>query len=135
MAFDQAKNFVRGLTDASVTDTATTISVADASKFPDPANGEYNLVIWDEDSYPRPDQDPNVEIVRVSASDTTNDDLTVSRGQEDTVGASHPSGCAIQLAPTAKVLTDLQDKLSDGDTVYDIQKNGTDGTGIINFKT
>ena len=107
MALDQTANFVRGSTDASVDSTQTTISVVDASIFPDPSTSEYNLVLWDASSNPRPDQDPSVEIVRVTARDTGTDDLTVSRGQEGTSGASHPSGSALQLSPTAKMFSDI----------------------------
>jgi len=109
MVLDAVSNFVRGNTDASVDSTQTTVSVDDASIFPDPASdGEYNVVIWDVASHPRPDQDPAVEILRVTAIDTTNDDLTVTRGQETTSGASHPSGSAIHLSPTAKMFGDIE---------------------------
>lgn len=107
MPLDQTANFVRGNTDAATDSTQTTISVVDATIFPDPANGEYNLVFWDAENHPRPDQDASVEIVRVTGRDTTNDDLTVTRGQEATTGASHPSGAALQLSPTAKVFGDI----------------------------
>jgi len=109
MVLDAVSNFVRGNTDADADSTQTTVSVDDASIFPDPASdGEYNVVIWDVDSHPRPDQDPAVEILRVTAIDTTNDDLTVTRGQETTSGASHPSGSAIHLSPTAKMFGDIE---------------------------
>jgi len=107
MPLDQIANFVRGSTDAAVDSTQTTISVVDATVFPDPANGEYNLVLWDDGAHPRPDQDANVEIVRVTGRDTGTDDLTVDRGQELTSGASHPSGSALQLSPTAGVFDDV----------------------------
>ncbi len=128
MALDQIANFVRGSTDAATDSTQTTISVVDASVFPDPANGEYNLVLWYDNSYPRPDQDPDVEIVRVTARDTTNDDLTVTRGQEGTAGASHPSGSALQLSPTAKMFIDIPENFvsNTGDTVNgDLNVTGT----------
>jgi hypothetical protein len=108
MVLDAVSNFVRGSTDASVDSTQTTVSVVDASIFPDPSTeGEYNVVIWDVDAHPRPDQDPAVEILRVTGRDTTNDDLTVTRGQETTAGASHPSGSAVHLSPTAKMFGDI----------------------------
>jgi len=66
MALDQYANFVRGTLSAAVNSTQTTLSVSDATIFPDPANGEYNLVLWDAVTNPRPDQDPDVEIVRVT---------------------------------------------------------------------
>ena len=108
MVLDAVSNFVRGETDAALDDTETTVSVADASIFPDPAtDGEYNLVIWDASSFPRPDQDDGVEIVRVTARDTSGDDLTVTRGQEGTSASAHPDGSALHLSPTAKMFSDI----------------------------
>lgn len=118
MALDQTDNFVRGSTDASVDSTQTTISVVDASIYPDPANGEYNLVLWDVDSYQRPDQDPSVEIIRVTGRDTTNNNLTVTRGQESTSGASHPSGSALHLSPTAKMFGDISTEFADSNHTH-----------------
>jgi len=135
MPLDQIANFVRGSTDASVNSTQTTISVQDASIFPDPANGKYNLVLWDDGSHPRPDQDPDVEIVRVTGRDTTNNDLTVSRGQEGTSGVSHPSGSALQLSPTAAVFGDIaatdqpvEDFPTDDTTQGNVLKTQGDGS-------
>jgi len=109
MPLDAVSNFVRGETDSSINSTNTTLSVVDASIFPDPSTeGEYNTVIWDVANNPRPDQDPNVEVLRVTAIDTTNNDLTVTRGQEATTGASHPSGSAVHLSPTAKMFGDIE---------------------------
>ena len=113
MVLDPAANFVRGEVNASVASGDTTVSVTDASLFLDPSTeGEYNAVIWDAPSHPDPYQDPDREIVRVTAIDTTNDDLTVTRGQESTSDTSHPSGSAIQMSPTAKMFSDIDsDKL------------------------
>lgn len=109
MVLDPAANFVRGAADAAIGSADTTISVSDASIFPDPsADGDYNVVVWDADTHPRPDQDSNVEIVRVTGRDTNNDDLTVSRGQESTSAVNHPSGSALQLSPTAKMFGDIE---------------------------
>lgn len=151
MALDQADNFVRGDVNASIGFEDTTISVIDAGKFPDPSTSNYNLVLWDAANYKRPDADPDVEIVRVSGRDTTNNNLTVSRGEEGTAGTSHPDTSILELTPTAKLVNDLNTHIGNssahhtktatsdvtsanwGD--YEIQKNGTDGSGIINFKT
>lgn len=123
MALDQTANFVRGGVSSSVGSTDTTISVADASIFPDPSNGNYNLVIWDAGSYARPDLDPDVEIIRVTGRDTTADDLTVERGKENTTGVSHPSASELQLAPTAKMFDDIgQETTSE---VVDLSADGS----------
>ena len=109
MVLDAVSNFVRGNTDAEVGTDDTTVSVADASIFPDPAtDGEFNVVIWDVNNFPRPDQDGDVEILRVTERDTTDDELTVTRGQEMTSAAAHPEGSAIHLSPTAKMFTDIE---------------------------
>jgi len=116
MALDNYANFVRGALSASVDNSQTTFPVNDATIFPDPANGGYNLVVWDVGSHPRPDQDPDVEVVRVTARDTGTDELTVTRGQEATTGVSHPSGSALHLSYTAKLAADIEtDYVAEGE--------------------
>ena len=130
MVLDAVSNFVRGETDAALDDTQTTASVADASIFPDPAaDGEYNLVVWDSTSHPRPDQDDGVEIVRVTARDTTDDDLTVTRAQEGTSASAHPSGSALHLSPTAKMFSDIAETFTTADdNVEEFATAGGEGT-------
>ena len=114
MVLDAVSNFVRGTADAAVGASDTTVSVADASIFPDPeTDGEFNVVIWDVNNFPRPDQDSDVEIMRVTARDTTADELTVTRGQETTSAATHPEGSAIHLSPTAKMFSDIDSTFGD----------------------
>ena len=114
MVLDAVSNFVRGNTDAAVGTDDTTVSVADASIFPDPAtDGEFNVVIWDANNFPRPDQDSDVEIMRVTARDTDTNELTVTRAQEMTSAATHPEGSAIHLSPTAKMFSDIESTFGD----------------------
>ena len=114
MVLDAVSNFVRGNTDAEVGTEDTTVSVVDASIFPDPeTDGEFNVVIWDVNNFPRPDQDGDVEILRVTERDTTDDELTVTRGQEMTSAAAHPEGSAIHLSPTAKMFSDIESTFGD----------------------
>ena len=114
MVLDAVSNFVRGTADAAVGTSDTTVSVADASIFPDPeTDGEFNVVIWDVNNFPRPDQDGDVEIMRVTARDTTADELTVTRSQEMTSAAAHPEGSAIHLSPTAKMFSDIESTFGD----------------------
>ena len=114
MVLDAVSNFVRGTSDAAIAIGDTTISVADASIFPDPAtDGEFNVVIWNASNFPRPDQDANVEIVRVTARDTGSNELTVTRAQEMTSAAAHPDGSAIHLSPTAKMFSDIESTFAD----------------------
>ena len=114
MVLDAVSNFVRGNTDAEVGTEDTTVSVDDASIFPDPSSdGEFNVVIWDVNNFPRPDQDGDVEIMRVTARDTDTNELTVTRAQEMTSAAAHPEGSAIHLSPTAKMFSDIESTFSD----------------------
>lgn len=128
MVLDAVSNFVRGRTDAALTDSDTTVSVADASVFPDPAaDGEYNVVIWNANNFPRPDQDSDVEILRVTARNTTDDELTVTRGQEATSAAAHPEGSAVHLSPTAKMFSDIETTFAvEGDHADTHGYEGTD---------
>jgi len=114
MVLDAVSNFVRGTADAAIASGDTTISVADAGIFPNPAtDGEFNVVIWNANNFPRPDQDANVEIVRVTTRDTSTDELTVTRAQEMTSAAAHPDGSAIHLSPTAKMFSDIEGTFAD----------------------
>ena len=150
MPLDQTANFARGELDAAVAAADTTITVVDGTQFPDPANGNYNLVIFDQTQHARPDQDPNVEIVRATSRVSTTE-LAVDRGKEGTTAADHPAGSAVLLAATSKVFDDAEQQIDSNtqsinnlpaDFVvsgegreFEVQKNGTDGQGIINFKT
>ena len=114
MVLDAVSNFVRGNTDAEVGTDDTTVSVSDASIFPDPAtDGEFNVVIWDANNFPRPDQDSDVEIVRVTGRDTGTNELTVVRAQETTSDVPHPEGSAVHLSPTAKMFSDIENTFAD----------------------
>ena len=127
MVLDAVSNFVRGRVSAAVATSDTTVSVEDASIFPDPAtDGEYNVVIWDANNFPRPDQDSDVEIVRVTARDTDADELTVERGQETTSDVAHPEGSAVHLSPTAKMFSDIEAE-------YTAQGENFDGQGTSEF--
>jgi len=88
MSLDVAKNFAKVEVsigyDASA--TAIVLKTGDGAKLPQPSSdGEFNLVWWDSTNYSNPTEDPNVEIVRVTARST--DTLTIVRNQEST-GAS-----------------------------------------------
>jgi len=128
MVLDQTANFVRGTVSASIASGDTTISVTDASIYPDPANGDYNLVLWDTNQG-RPDQDSAVEIVRVTGRDTGTDTLTVTRGQEGTSAASHPDSSALLLDATDKLLSDVDTSLEE---IADFAASPTEVTAPVN---
>jgi hypothetical protein len=110
MASDQLENLIK--VEVSIGygagDTAIVLTGGEGAELPDPANGEYNLVWWDSTTYPDPADDPNVEIVRVTALAT--DTLTVTRAQEGTSATTKNSGGSTYkmfLGPTVKNITDL----------------------------
>lgn len=85
MALDPVKNFaeVEVSTGYDAAATSIVLSSGEGTKLPDPSSdGEFNLVWFNYTDYPNPADDPNVEIVRVTAKAT--DTLTVTRAQEST---------------------------------------------------
>lgn len=112
MALDGVKNFAKVEVSTGYSDTATSIvlSTGEGAKLPDPSTAEYNVTWWNSTDYPDPSDDPNVEIVRVTAK--TTDTLTVTRNQESS-GAStkNTSGKTYKmvLGITAKMITDIED--------------------------
>lgn len=104
---DQAKNFAKGvMVTTGVDETTTSISVdtGQGARFP---TAPFNAVIWNSTDYPDPADDPNVEVVRVTAKST--DTFTITRGQEGSAATPHDAaGKTYQIiAPlTAKVIND-----------------------------
>lgn len=114
MVLDHSENFVGSETDADIASGDTTISVVDASVYPDPASvGDYQLTI-----------DNDAEIVRLTAVDTGTDTLTVTRGQENTSAQAHTSPVPVDMNDTAKMFEDIDAELAE--TISD---SGTDTDG------
>lgn len=108
MALDQVNNFGKSTVTTGYSNSATSIIVTDGSRFPDPASGNYNVVWWNSTDYFDPSDDPNREVVRVTAKSTNT--LTVTRAQESTSATSKNSvgkEYTMILAPTAKMITDI----------------------------
>ena len=108
---DQVANFKKVTVSIGYNNTATSIVLAtgQGAELPDPSGDNYNVVWWDSTNYNDPADDPNVEIVRVTAKST--DTLTVTRNQESS-GASNKNNAdatyKMILAPTAKTITDME---------------------------
>lgn len=132
MAHESAANFVRQSVGSSIgTNDPETIDVQDASAFPDPSTDQYDIVIWDAETYNRPDEDPDAEIVTVTSRDTTNNTVTVSRGQQLTNNTSHPSTSDVMI--TALSIADFksvraQSLTTDQATINQVQGVGYNGT-------
>lgn len=100
MVLDHVENFVSSDADADIATGDTSISVADASVYPDPASvGSYNVVVDDS------------EVVRLTALDTGTNTLTVTRAQEGTTAQAFTSPVPIELNATRKVFRDTDSAL------------------------
>jgi S-adenosylmethionine synthetase len=112
---DARKNFSIAAvsTGYALGDTLIALATGKGALFPQPStDGAFNVVWWNFTDYPSPADDPNVEIVRVTAR--TTDTLTVTRAQEGTSAtAKNTSGKTYRmiLAPTAKMITDIETAL------------------------
>jgi hypothetical protein len=103
---DQAKNFAKGTVDGAYDDAATSIDLlsGDSARFP---TVPFNAVWWNVTDYPDPADDPDHEIVRVTAISTNT--LTITRAQEATPAVTHNAeGKTYRLLAglTAKVIND-----------------------------
>ncbi len=112
MALDPVANFKKVEVSTGYDASATSIVLAtgQGAKLPDPASvGAYNVVWYDATLYPDPADDPNAEIVRVTAK--SSDTLTVTRNQEGSGASTKNSGGStykMVLGPTAKTITDIE---------------------------
>lgn len=140
---DKAKNFAIALVSTTYDDDDTSIVLESGggAKFPDPAtDGEYNLVWWNASDYPNPADDPNAEIVRVTALST--DTLTVTRAQEGTAASVKNVGSQykMMLGITAKTIDDIIDMLATkisqgGDSLGTDMIIGTGDSEYLIFRT
>jgi hypothetical protein len=108
MSFDAHKNLCKVLVSTGYNASATSVVLAsqDGAKLP---AVPFNLTWWDATNFSDPADDPNVEIVRVTA--ITSDTLTITRGQEATTAKTHNTALAqyeMLLGITAKTLTDIE---------------------------
>jgi hypothetical protein len=85
MALDLFKNFAKVQVSTGYDDTATSIALTagHGTKLPAPP---FNATWWNDTDYPDPSDDPNVEIVRVTA--VASDTVTVTRAQESTTAST-----------------------------------------------
>src|SRR4051794_25500964 len=82
---DPVTNFAKCTVSTGYSAAATSVALSSGhgARFPQPStDGAFNVVWWNETDYPDPADDPNVEIVRVTAR--SSDTLTVTRAQEGT---------------------------------------------------
>lgn len=104
---DNFTNFAKSHLASGITSGATSLSVAtgDGAKFP---AQPFNATIWNSSDYFDPSDDPNREIVRVTAVST--DTFTISRAQEGTAAVAHNAAgktYGLLATLTAKTVVEL----------------------------
>src|ERR1700704_5139507 len=111
MALDSAQNLVKCL--VSGTYNAVNTSITLASGYTNLPAAPYNMVWWNSTDYADPSDDPNAEIVRVTAQ--LGAVITVTRATEGPNGASTKNIAGktyvMVLALTAKMITDINANL------------------------
>jgi hypothetical protein len=135
MALDQVENFVRVSVDGIHDSGASTVALesGEASELPPVSNGKYNLIWFNSSGFAQPDEDPNVEIVRVNSINTSDDTISVQRGMENTSATAKSTGTQYELAlaPTAKIIQDIDankldktQRYTDDDAVFAVNSSG-----------
>lgn len=107
MPIDSTKNFAKATIESGFNASATSITLATGGGARMPT-APFNAVVWNFTDYPDPSDDPNREILRVTA--VASETLTVTRGQEGTSASAHgTSGKVYKLIAglTAKTFTDI----------------------------
>lgn len=130
MTLDGTSNF--GKVEVSTTYDASAVTIVlatgEGAKFPDPSVVNYNVVWFNFTDYNDPSDDPNVEIVRVTAK--TSDTLTVTRAQEGTSASTKNEAVKtykMVLGITAKMITDINTDL--GTKLANISEDTTPSLG------
>jgi hypothetical protein len=124
MALDNTANFVQVQASTGYTSAATSITLQSGQGSKLPA-APFNLIWWNSTDYPNPANDPNVEIVRVTA--IVADTLTITRAQESTAATNKNTAgktYSLVLGITAKMITDIANALL-GTPVIDEQVSGS----------
>src|SRR5262245_42811040 len=81
------KNFARVRVSTGYNGSATSIVLFSGDGARLPSTAGYYLVWWNYSDYPDPTDDPNREIVKVTAR--SSDTLTITRGHQGTSAATH----------------------------------------------
>lgn len=83
--YDPVRNLLSVTVSAGYDFAATTIGLnpGDGARLPNPATeGAFNALYWNQGTYPNPENDANVEIIRVNT--VTDNELGITRAQEGT---------------------------------------------------
>jgi hypothetical protein len=107
---DSVANFIKLTVSTGYDQNATSILLHSGGSLLPAA--PFNMTWWNSSDFPDPSNDPNVEIVRVTA--VSGNTLTIARAQEGTVASTkNAAGKTYQiiLGITAKTITDIGNNL------------------------
>jgi hypothetical protein len=110
MTLDSVQNFIKLTVSTGYGETDTTIVLTSGgSSLPSPS---FNVTWWNSTDYPDPSDDPNAELVRITA--VSGNTLTVVRAQEGTAASTKNTAgktYTLILGITAKMITDIGSNL------------------------
>ncbi|CCD89842.1 protein of unknown function [Bradyrhizobium sp. ORS 285] len=135
MALDPVTNFgkVTVSTGYSAADTSVALFSGHGARLPSTGGGQgYNLVWWNSTDYPDPSDDPNVEIVRVTA--LAADVLTITRAQEGTSASTKNTAgktYLMALAMTKKMIDDISAAIAAVDYPTEVPATTPDDTTLL----
>lgn len=105
MAFFEKKNNAIGrVNDDPLTAAGVTLNLESGQGANFPSSGVFVITVWDNESYPNPGNDPNMENMWVTSR--SSDALTVVRAKEGTTGVEHAKGQRVEMLITAGIFTD-----------------------------
>lgn len=104
----QKKNNAKSILANTIQATNTSCMVASASTFP--GSGSFICTIWNKTTYPNPGDDPNMEIVLVTA--VSGSTFTITRAQESTTASVHVTGSNIELLFTVGQIVEIQNTIN-----------------------
>ncbi len=136
MAFFEKKNNAIGrVNDDPLTAAGVTLNLESGQGSDFPSSGVFVITVWDNESYPNPGSDPNMEIMWVSSRST--DALTVVRAKESTTGVEHTKGSRVEMLITTGIFTDgtygIETNLSTATLVDDETPAETPNSVITDF--
>lgn len=129
MALDPTANFAKVEVSTGYDASATSIVLTTGEGAKLPGTQNYNLVWWNATDYPDPADDPNKEIVRVTAR--TTDTLTVTRNQESSGASTKNTGSKtynMVLSITKKMIDDIETDIAAGGNTLDFNQFSATGT-------
>lgn len=133
---DPAMNFaIATLGAIDIDDETASVGAGEGAKFPAPATvGAFNVVLFNSTDYRNPSDDPDKEIIRITARST--DALTFTRAQEGTSAATHNTAGKVYkiiLGYTGKIRDDIERVIGiDGLTAKTTEPADADMFGLMN---